>query len=419
MDDLYGTAVRRPAGAPASAGSAHRDARLRGWLAVASLAFGTFTMVTSEFLPIGLLPMIAGDLHSSDGAAGLMVTIPGLVAAAAAPILVVASGTLDRRTLLWLLTALLVLSNLVVAYAGSLFVLLLGRLLLGICVGGFWGFGAALAGRLVAPASGGRAVTIVFAGISIGTVLGMPAGTLLGHALGWRMAFVVAAGLSAAVLAAQILSLPRLPATLPSRLRHLLEVFSIGQARLGLICVVLVILGHFMAYTYITVFLEQRAGASPAIVSLVLLAYGTAGFFGNLVAGALVQRNVRTVLAAFALLLGGALIVLSSIGPEQVPAMALVIIWGFAFGGIPICLQTWMFRAAPELILSTTAVFVSIFQLALASGALFGGVVVDNYGLTSLMVLGGATALAAAIVIRGFGRSPSEQSGGTAADTPV
>ena len=93
------------------------------------------------------------------------------------------------------------------------------------------------------------------------------------------------------------------------------------------------------------------------------------------------QRNVRLTLAAFALLLGGTLIVLSSAGAEKILAAALVIVWGFAFGGIPICLQTWMFRAAPELMLSTSAVFVSIFQLALAGGALFGGVVFDNYGL--------------------------------------
>lgn len=404
MKYFSGAALRIPVVAPVSAGSGQRNGQLRGWLAVASLAFGTFTMVTSEFLPIGLLPRIVQDLHTSDGAAGLMVTIPGLVAAAAAPVIVVTSGTLDRRHLLWLLTGLLIISNLIVAYAASLSIVLLGRVLLGVCVGGFWGFGAALAGRLVAPDSGGRAVTIVFAGISIGTVLGMPAGTLLGHALGWRTAFVAAAGLSAAVLVAQVIFLPRLPAIQPSRLRHLVAVFSIAQARIGLICVILVIFGHFMAYTYITPFIEQRAGVPSAIVSLVLLAYGTSGFLGNLVAGALVQRNVRTVLAAFALLLGGALVVLSSVGSEKIPAAALVVIWGFAFGGLPICLQTWMFRAAPELMLSTSAVFVSIFQLALAGGALFGGVVVDSYGLTTTMALGGATALAAAIVIHGFGR---------------
>ena len=245
-------------------------------------------MVTSEFLPIGLLPSIARDLGTSDGTAGLMVTIPGLVAAISAPALVVSSGTLDRRYLLWVLTTLLVLSNIIVACAGSLPIMLLGRLLLGISVGGFWGFGAALAGRLVAPRSGGRAVTIVFAGISIGTVLGMPAGTLLGHAIGWRLAFIAASGLSAAALAAQVLLLPKLPEARPSQLRHLLAAFSIPQARIGLICVILLILGHFMAYTYITPVLEQLAGAPPAFVSLSLLAYGTAGFIGNLAAGSLV-----------------------------------------------------------------------------------------------------------------------------------
>jgi len=399
LKDFSDAALRIPVAAPVGTGSGRYDTELRGWLAVASLAFGTFTMVTSEFLPIGLLPGIAQALGTSDGAAGLMVTIPGLVAAAAAPMLVVISGTLDRRSLLWLLTGLLVISNVVVACAGSLPVVLFGRFLLGVCVGGFWGFGAALAGRLVAPTSAGRAVTIVFAGISIGTVLGMPAGTLLGHALGWRMAFVAAAGLSAAVLAAQVLLLPRLPAPQPSKVRHLFAVLSIAQVRIGLICVVLVILGHFMAYTYIMLLLDQRTGALPAFVSLILLAYGTAGFLGNLVAGALVQRNVRTILAAFALLLGGALIALSFVGSERILATALVVAWGFAFGGLPICLQTWMFRAAPELMLSISAVFVSIFQLALAGGALLGGIVVDNYGLTITTVLGGTAALAGAIVV--------------------
>ncbi|MGI4748421.1 MAG: MFS transporter [Janthinobacterium lividum] len=382
-----------------------QDRQVRGWLAVASLAAGTFVMVTSEFLPIGLLTEIARDLHATNGAAGLMVTIPGLVAAIAAPLLVLVSGSLDRRYLLWLLSGLLVVSNLIVATASDLPVILLGRILLGISVGGFWGFGAALAGRLVAPDSGGRAVTIVFAGISIGTVLGMPAGTLLGHAIGWRAVFICAAALSALVLAGQILLLPRLPVLQSSGLKGLLSVFSISQARVGLVCVVLVILGHFTAYTYITPFLEQRAGAPAALISLILLAYGAAGFFGNLVGGALVQRNVRTVLAGFSLLLAGALIVLSVAGTGTISAAIFIIIWGFAFGGLPICLQTWLFRAAPETLASVSAVFVTVFQLAIAGGAFLGGVIVNGLGLSPAMAAGGITALAAALVIRGFGES--------------
>ena len=385
------------------------DRQHGGWLAVASLAFGTFTMVTSEFLPIGLLPSIAQDLGASDGAAGLSVTIPGVVAAIAAPMLVVASGNLDRRSMLLMLTGLLVVSNLVVAGAPSLPIMLVGRLLLGVSVGGFWGFGAALAGRLVAPHSGGRAVTVVFAGISIGTVLGMPAGTLLGHAMGWRAVFMVAAGLSGLVLVGQILLLPKLPVLQSSRLHDLLAVFSIPQARIGLICVMLVILGHFMAYTYITPFLEERAGVPAALISLVLLAYGTAGFIGNLVAGALVQRSVRTVLAAFALLLAGALLVISVVGTGTPTAATLIVIWGFAFGGLPICLQTWMFRAAPNTLAGISAVFVSVFQVALACGALLGGLVVNGIGLSATMAIGGAAALASAIVIRGLGQASGDR----------
>ena len=381
-----------------------QDQRLRGWLAVGSLAFGTFIMVTSEFLPIGLLSRIARDLSASDGAAGLMVTVPGLVAAIAAPLLVISCGERDRRYMLWGLSGLLVISNLIVASAGSLSIALLGRILLGVSVGGFWGFGAALAGRLVAPHSGGRAVTIVFAGISIGTVLGMPAGTLLGHMIGWRAVFILAAALSALVLAGQVLLLPKLPVLQSSRFKDLLSVFSIPQARVGLVCVALVILGHFMAYTYIAPFLEQRAGASPALISLILLTYGTAGFVGNLVGGALVQRSVRTVLAGFALLLAGALIVLSIAGAGTISASILVIIWGFAFGGLPICLQTWLFRAAPEILASVSAVFVTVFQVAIAGGAFLGGLVVDSSGLASTMAIGGSIALAAALVIPAFGR---------------
>lgn len=377
---------------------------VQSWLGVASLAFGTFTMVTSEFLPIGLLPNIARDLNATDGAVGLMITVPGLVAAVAAPVLVVASGTMDRRSLLWMLSGLLVISNLIVAASGSLTGVLLGRLLLGVSVGGFWGFGAALAGRLVAQHSGGRAVTIVFAGISIGTVLGMPAGTLLGHEIGWRNVFLVAAGISLAVLAGQVLLLPRLPVLQSSGIRDLLSVFTIPKARIGLICVILVILGHFMAYTYITPFLERRSGTPSGLIALILLAYGTAGFVGNLVGGAFIQRNLRDVLASFALLLAGSLITLSSAGTGTTGAAVIIIIWGFAFGGLPVCLQTWMFKAAPEMLSSVSAVFVTTFQMAIAGGALLGGLVVNNIGLSATIAVGGATAMAAAIVIACSGR---------------
>jgi MFS family permease len=168
-------------------------ASARAWLAMASVALGSFAMVTSEFLPIGLLGAIARDMGVAEGRAGLMVTVPGFTAAFAAPAATLLAGRLDRRTLLLVLSALILGSNLLVAGAHGFGMLLAGRVLLGLCVGGFWALAAAVGRRLVPEASGDHATAIVLAGISAGTVLGVPLATAIGNSLGWRGAFVVVA----------------------------------------------------------------------------------------------------------------------------------------------------------------------------------------------------------------------------------
>ncbi|MDG0024571.1 MFS transporter [Trinickia sp. Y13] len=153
--------------------SSHNDnspsnASTRGWLSVVAVSFGTFALVTSELMPIGLLPKIAAGVSAAEGNVGLTVTIPGLGAAFAAPALLLASRRLDRRWLLWLTSALLIASDLIVASAATLSTLLAGRVLLGISIGGFWAIGAAVTRRLVPPESIGRATALVFSGVSIG-----------------------------------------------------------------------------------------------------------------------------------------------------------------------------------------------------------------------------------------------------------
>ena len=142
---------------------------LSAWLAVLSVAIGAFALVTTEFLPVGLLPAIARDLGITDGQAGLMVTMPGLLAALAAPAVTVGAGRLDRRYVLLGLITLLLISNLAVAFSDSFITLLIGRLLLGIGVGGFWVIGVAVGPRLM-PWAAVRATSLVFAGVSLGTV---------------------------------------------------------------------------------------------------------------------------------------------------------------------------------------------------------------------------------------------------------
>jgi predicted MFS family arabinose efflux permease len=381
-----------------------RKATPREWLAIAPVALGTFALVTSEFLPVGLLTSVASEMQASEGITGLMMTIPGLVAAVAAPAVMLVAGKLDRRIILWVLSAILVLSNLIVALAPNLPMILLGRVLLGIDIGAFWAISSVVATRIVPAASVGRANSIIFSGISVGAVLGVPAGALIGHAFGWRASFGVVAGFGAFVLAAQLWLLPRLAPTEIVSMRHLVALFRIPQARIGLIAIFVSFAGHFGAYTFMGAFLEHVTHATPALLSSVLLGYGIASFTGNLVAGAAAQRDARMTLGLTALGLGVAMVLLTIFGSAEVPAAVLIILWGFAFGALPIATQGWMLKAAPQEMESASAMYIAVLQLGLASGAFLGGFAVDRIGLIATLVSAGVVCLGTAAMVWLFGR---------------
>ncbi|TFW28714.1 MFS transporter [Duganella callida] len=395
MQNNTNTRLASPDAAPSAPAHGHGSP----WLAVLSVAIGAFALVTTEFLPVGLLPAIAAELGITEGIAGMMVTIPGLVAAAAAILVTVGVGKTDRRYVIWGLTATLVLSNAIVALSHSFPLVLLGRALLGIGVGGFWAIGPALSTRLVAAESATRATAVVFAGVSVGTVAGVPAGAFLGELFGWRTAFEAAGAVGLLVLLTQMWLLPKLPPNQAITFRQLPELLRVPKARLGILATVLVFLGQFAAYTYITPFLSQVTHLTATTISTLLLAYGAAGFFGNMVGGALVARSVRTSLIVTGLVLGLAIGGLPLLGSGAWAATALVVVWGVGFGMMPISVQTWIFQAAPHAMESGGAVFVAIVQIALASGALVGGVAVDHTGVWGAMALGGVLALSMAALV--------------------
>ena len=385
-----------PAPPPASA--------LAPWLAVLSVGIGAFALVTTEFLPVGLLPSIAAELGVTEGHAGLTVTLPGLIAAFAAIFVTVGSSKVDRRHVIMSLIALLVASNLIVALSPSFYGVLFGRILLGVGVGGFWAIGGTLGARLVPEASAGRATAIIFAGISLGTVAGVPAGALIGELAGWRAAFGAASALALLVLLAQAFLLPPVAPTQVVRLRQLPLLLRLPKARLGLAVTALIFIGQFAAYTYITPFLKQVTGMSATTISALLLTYGVAGFIGNVIGGWGVGKNVRATLIATAVVMGGSVVLMPLLGHDPVAATVLVGVWGLAFGSMPIAVQTWMIKAAPDQMESSGAMFVAVIQLALAGGALVGGVAVDHFGVASAMLLGGVFALSCAVATWAFGR---------------
>src|SRR5471032_60913 len=374
------------------------------WLAVLSVAVGSFALVTTEFLPVGLLPSIAAELGVTEGIAGMMVTVPGIVAAFAAILVTIGVGKTDRRYVIWGLTATLIASNLIVALSHSYPLVLAGRALLGIGVGGFWAIGGALGNRLVPEAWSARATAIIFSGISLGTVAGVPAGAMIGEMVGWRMAFFTASAVSVLVLAAQMWLLPRLPTTTALTFAQLPALLRVQKARLGMLATLLIFIGQFAAYTYVTPFLSQVAGLSAKTISVLLLIYGAAGFAGNLIGGWAVARSVKHALIATGVVMGLSAAAMPLFGATAAGATVLIVIWGLAFGMMPISVQTWMFKAAPDAMESGGAVFVATAQISLASGALVGGVSVDYLGVSSAMVVGGVFALAMAAVIAAWAR---------------
>ncbi|MCD0486391.1 MFS transporter [Streptacidiphilus sp. ASG 303] len=381
------------AGEPQPAPVRGRHAPHGGWPAVASVSLMCFVLVLTEFLPIGLLPALASDLHVSLGTVGLVVVAPGLTAAVVAPLLTVASGRLDRRRVLVMLALLTAASNILAACAPDMAVMAAARVLLGVGVGGFWAMGAGVAVRLVPARAAHRATALITAGISAGTVVSLPLGALVGHLAGWRTAFLLAAGASLLALTALVLRLPALPATGAVSLTTLTTALRRPGPRTALLGAALIFLGHFAAYTYLTPYLEDRAHFGPAAVTAVLLAYGAAGLAGNFAAGAAIGRSPRTVHVAATALVAAVAALLGPLSGAAPAVVALVVVWGAAFGAVPLVLQTSITRTTPEDPESGMALLVSVSQIALAAGSFAGGLVVDGYGIRAGFTFGAALAL--------------------------
>ncbi len=362
------------------------------WMAILSVCVGAFALVTSEFLPVGVLNDVATDLGISAGHAGLMVTLPGIMAALAAPLLSVGIGAMDRRYLLISLTLLMIVANSVVAVASDFNLLLLGRALLGISIGGFWATAIGLSGRLAPKGvSVAQATSIIMFGVTLATVLGVPVGTWLSGLMGWRMTFLLTALLGLPVLLAQIFLLPRLNPEKAILVRDLPALFINPKSRVGLIAVLLIGLAHFAAYTYVAPFFKNSSGFDGPTIGSLLLLYGAAGVLGNFFAGFAANRSVRYTLLLVALMIGASTALFPLFATHMTGAVMLIALWGFAFGAFPTCASIWMFVVAPKDVERGMPLFIALFQVIIALGSFFGGQIVDQMGSAMLFSL--ATAL--------------------------
>ena len=374
-------------------------AQRAAWPAVWSLALGVFGLVTAEFLPASLLTPIARALDISEALAGQAVTATALVALVAGLLAAVATRGLDRRLVLMGFSTLLVLSDLLVAAAPGLTVLLLARVLLGIALGGFWSMATAVAMWLVPPATVPRALSLVFSGVSLATIVAVPLGSYLEALYGWRVVFVLAAGIGVVALALQAATLPRLANLGTARLGTLLDVLRRPGIGLGIACVVLVFSGHFGLFTYVRPFLESVGGTGVEGIAITLMGFGLANFAGTLLAGVLLERSLRLTLALMPLLIAAAGLGLAGVHAGLPLEVALVALWGLAFGTIPVAWSTWLARAVPDEAESGGGLIVAAVQLAITFGAAGGGAIYALAGVAGVFVTGGALMLATTAVI--------------------
>ncbi|GLZ11876.1 MFS transporter [Actinomadura sp. NBRC 104425] len=375
------------------------------------MALGIFALMTSELLPVGLLTPVGSDLAVSDGTAGLMLTAPGLVAAASAPVVTVVAAGVDRRVLLAALIGVMAAANLVCAAAPHFAVLLAARLAIGVSIGGFWAIAGGLAVRLVPAEHVPLATSIVFGGVSTASLVGVPAGTLIGDLGGWRAAFAAVGVLGLAALAALLVLVPPLPSRGALSFRELPGLLRRNTGvRVGVIITFLLITGHFAAYTFVRPVPREAAGVDDdALIGGLLMAYGAAGIAGNFVAGSRLAAHLRGTLAAICTGLAAvtALFALLGTAPVTAPvtASALLVAWGLVYGGVSVSLQTWMLKAARDASEAASSLFVAAFNLSIALGALVGGATVDGLAATDVLWVAGSLALVAAATVATF-RTP-------------
>jgi predicted MFS family arabinose efflux permease len=372
------------------------------WPAVFSLTLGVFSLVTAEFLPASLLTPMAASLRISEGLAGQAVTATAMVALVAALLAAVVTRGLDRRHVLMGFSLLLIASNLLVAAAPNLILLLLARVLLGIALGGFWSMATAVAIRLVPTPMVPRALSILFSGVSLATIVAVPLGSYLGGLYGWRSVFLFTTLIGLVTLLCQMTFLPRLASDHVARLATLREVLLRPGMRLGVICCVLVFGGHFALFTYVRPFLETIAGVGANGIALMLLGFGVANFFGTMLAGFLLERSLRLTLTLAPLVIGVVGLGLAVLPVGLAFQALLVAFWGMAFGVVPVGWSTWMVRSAPDETESGGGILVAAVQIAIAVGAALGGAIFSFSGVIGVFAAGGGVLLLTAGIV--FGR---------------
>lgn len=361
------------------------------WSAVYALALCSFVLVASEFMPISLLSPIAATLDLSPGQVGQAIAASGLFALGTSLLVTNIFGAIDRRIVLLGLTVLLMVSGAIVATAPNFPVLMAGRALLGVAIGGFWSMSAAIAMRLVPQNAVPKALAIVNGGNALASTLAAPLGSFLGGLIGWRGTFLVAVPLGLLALVWQFVTVPSLPAARDSGGTKVFALLRRPALVTGLLGVLLFFAGHFALFTFLRPFLEHVTGLGVSMISLMLLVIGVSGFIGTVVIGRFLDDDrLYLMLATLSAVMAVVAVALTIFGGSTPTAFVLLAVWGLTGTAAPVAWWTWLSRAVPDEAEAGGGLMVAAAQLAITLGSGLGGVVFDTLGMRTEFLVSAA-----------------------------
>ncbi|MFT6897093.1 MAG: DHA1 family inner membrane transport protein [Paraglaciecola sp.] len=378
-------------------------------LALWALTLSAFAIGTTEFVIVGLIPTIALDLNVSLPSAGLLVSLYALGVAIGAPVLTALTGRWQRKTVLLSLMLVFILGNLVAWLAPGYNTLIAARILTGLAHGVFFSIGTTIATGLVSKEKEASAIALMFTGLTVALVTGVPLGTWIGQGFGWRATFLIVALLGfIALLGSAYLVPANIKQSVPAKISQQLRVLA--QPRLLLVYAMTAVGygGTFVAFTYLAPILQQVSGFQAGAISLIMLVYGVSVAIGNIWGGKLADKKgpVKALSIIFSAL-AVVLLVFTFTAGSQIGALLTVLIWGaFAFGNVP-ALQVYVVQLAqkhtPHAVDVASGLNIAAFNLGIAMGSIIGGTVVANMRLIDTAWIGALIVVLALVLTRWSG----------------
>jgi DHA1 family inner membrane transport protein len=345
------------------------------------MALGAFGIITTEFGIIGIMPAIAKNFNVSIDTAGWLLSGFALTIALTGPFSVLLTAKINRKWMMCLVLFTFVLSNILSAVAPDFTVLMIARILPAFLHPVFWAVSTVAAARQVEPKDAPKAVSVVLAGLSIATVLGVPLTTYVSELINWKASFWVSGVINLVAFAALAAFVPSMPVTEKQSVKSQLVILRKGQMWVNLIATMIMIAGIFATYSYLAEFLGKISSMNGKQISMMLLLFGATGIAGNWITGLALSRNVMATTRFFLLSLIGVHVMAYLFGGLFIPMTGIVGIWGFIHTGGFLIGQTRSTSEAPEAPELAASLMVSFGNAGVTLGTFLGGIIIARFGV--------------------------------------